>query len=326
MIVSLLAILRCLERITIGSNSPLQHTAMGYSGIPLHRPTHIRMGEDRLVDSSKTASVAILDVIATKFTPTMMQLEGVPFSSLPLDAVAAATTWQPQLGLWLSQHVAASVNMSRYPAHGLLNCGHGCGNHGTCNEHLGACQCSSGFVGSHCQRRQHWQCNAADGRYLWSRCSGTCDTRYAYCHCGARARYPERPLLQCEPRGMEKVVSPWQLVRAISHPVKLSGECITTGQVGMHMIRTHEHFVRRMLEMRQNVSLGPPFGANNLLAATIIGRCPLRCPGAQLLHQQLAVDGVTQTRALASNLQQDVHADMMAMTAIYANTVSRCSA
>jgi hypothetical protein len=46
---------------------------------------------------------------------------------------------------------------------------------------------------------------------MWSRCAGRCDERYGYCYCGERGTYPERPLLQCEPVGIEKHISPWHV-------------------------------------------------------------------------------------------------------------------
>ena len=73
------------------------------------------------------------------------------------------------------------------------------------------CHCSSGSQGQACELPQVWECNAADGRYIWTRCAGACDTRYGHCHCGARGVYPQRPLLQCEPRGIERVIKPWKL-------------------------------------------------------------------------------------------------------------------
>ena len=46
---------------------------------------------------------------------------------------------------------------------------------------------------------------------MWSRCAGECDTRYGYCYCGERGAYPHRPLLQCEPIGIEDLISPWRV-------------------------------------------------------------------------------------------------------------------
>ena len=46
---------------------------------------------------------------------------------------------------------------------------------------------------------------------MWSRCAGACDDRYGYCYCGARGTYADRPLLQCEPIGIENHVKPWKV-------------------------------------------------------------------------------------------------------------------
>ena len=70
---------------------------------------------------------------------------------------------------------------------------------------------AQGRRGPRCEAEETWRCNADDGRYLWSRCAGECDTRRGYCYCGARSIHPDRPLLQCEPIGIEKLVSPWKV-------------------------------------------------------------------------------------------------------------------
>ena len=90
-------------------------------------------------------------------------------------------------------------------------CNGGCGADGSCDALLGVCRCSTGHTGEHCEQSERWRCNADDGRYLWSRCAGECDERHGYCYCGARSVHPDRPLLQCEPIGIEKQVSPWKL-------------------------------------------------------------------------------------------------------------------
>ena len=121
---------------------------------------------------------------------------------VPTDEVMAI--WRAEVGGWLASHVGQREHQSGvYNPHG---CPHGCGAHGRCNEHTGRCQCSSGWQGERCELEEHWECNAPDGRYLWSRCAGECDRRYGYCHCGRRSLNPQRPLLQCEPIGIELLV------------------------------------------------------------------------------------------------------------------------
>ena len=67
--------------------------------------------------------------------------------------------------------------------------------------------------GERCELEEKWECNPPDGRYMWTRCAGECDTRYGHCYCGRRGSFPDRPLLQCEPIGIEKVVRPWRVTR-----------------------------------------------------------------------------------------------------------------
>jgi hypothetical protein len=132
-----------------------------------------------------------------------------PLHDRHLSADEAKVLWREPIGTWLTSHVGAEVPSNRaLPQRG---CAESCGSHGSCNEQLGVCQCTSGWAGSACSRRQEWPCNAPDGRYLWSRCAGECDTRYGYCYCGKRGTYADRQLIQCEPRGIERALTPWKL-------------------------------------------------------------------------------------------------------------------
>ena len=130
----------------------------------------------------------------------------------PLAADEAALIWKPHVGTWLTSNVGQVVDAStRANFSPFTGCPNGCGSTGTCDERLGVCRCSSGSTGPRCEETQRWTCNSPDGRYMWSRCAGECDERYGYCYCGQRATYPDRPLLQCEPIGIEDQVSPWKL-------------------------------------------------------------------------------------------------------------------
>ena len=136
-------------------------------------------------------------------------LIGRPLHARPLKSDEAATIWQPHIGNWLSNNVGRKMGRAAPPA--VRGCPGGCGTDGTCDAMLGVCRCVSGRTGAHCERDEHYRCNADDGRYLWSRCAGECDTRHGYCYCGSRGTYPDRPLLQCEPIGIEKEVAPWKV-------------------------------------------------------------------------------------------------------------------
>ena len=107
----------------------------------------------------------------------------------------ARALWRPEIGGWLASY-APRHRRTRLTHTTLRGCGAGCGGEGTCDEERGVCQCTSGWRGARCEERERWSCNAADGRYLWSRCAGACDERYGYCLCGSRGAHPERPLLQ----------------------------------------------------------------------------------------------------------------------------------
>ena len=135
---------------------------------------------------------------------------GSELHTRPLHADESTAIWQPRIGSWLTRHVGMQVT-SRSLVQRWVGCAGGCGDHGSCNAQLGTCQCTSGWMGDRCDIEQRWECNADDGRYLWTRCAGECDKRYGHCYCGARATYPDRPLLQCEPRGIEREIQPWKV-------------------------------------------------------------------------------------------------------------------
>ena len=150
-----------------------------------------------------------------KFAPralTAAELAKLPPHARPLPLDEARALWRPEIGGWLASY-APQHRRARHTHTTLRGCGAGCGGEGTCDEERGVCQCTSGWRGARCEERERWSCNAADGRYLWSRCAGACDERYGYCLCGSRGAHPERPLLQCEPIGIEAQVRPWQLDR-----------------------------------------------------------------------------------------------------------------
>ena len=127
--------------------------------------------------------------------------------ALPL--AEAERLWKPKVGSWLASNVGRIALPSQQPA--LRGCHGGCGTAGICDELFGVCHCSSGHTGLRCERKERRRCNPTDGRYMWSRCAGACDERYGHCYCGTRGAYSDRPLLQCEPIGIEKHISPWKL-------------------------------------------------------------------------------------------------------------------
>ena len=136
----------------------------------------------------------------------------LPHYARPLPHEEAHTLWQRNIGEWFASHAAAHATRGgQLPSSVAAGCPQSCGPMGVCHAELGACVCSSGWAGELCTEREEWACNAADGRYLWTRCAGRCDTRYGQCYCGERGTYSERPLLQCEPKGIERVVTPWKV-------------------------------------------------------------------------------------------------------------------
>ena len=139
------------------------------------------------------------------------RMRTLPLYARPLPADEVRLLWRPAVGEWLAMHVPGPLPDAAAAAPRLRGCPMGCGGEGTCNHALGICECSSGRRGAACEAEERWECNAADGRYMWSRCAGECDTRYGYCYCGRRGAFPHRPLLQCEPVGIEKVVRPWRV-------------------------------------------------------------------------------------------------------------------
>ncbi len=141
--------------------------------------------------------------------PSASSATHAPRHMLSLPRNEAAAIWRPVVGRWLASHVGRRP--SSRPAPPLPGCPGGCGADGSCNAVLGECSCSSGSTGTACGRREHWECNAADGRYMWSRCAGACDRSRGYCYCGERGTYPGRQLVQCEPIGIEGVIRPWQV-------------------------------------------------------------------------------------------------------------------
>ena len=103
----------------------------------------------------------------------------LPLYARPLPADEVRLLWRPAVGEWLATHVPGAVPDAA-AAPRLRGCPVGCGGEGTCNHALGTCECSSGRRGAACEAEEQWECNAADGRYMWSRCAGECDTRCDY--------------------------------------------------------------------------------------------------------------------------------------------------
>ncbi|KAL1512024.1 hypothetical protein AB1Y20_005299 [Prymnesium parvum] len=198
-----LLLLRCVERTLVRPHTTiLQETARPHS--------HLSVAAAVPPVSPPPSRVAAIAHPADGRS----QDPSLPRYLRPLDAVEARELWRDEVGGWLATHApalvaSADVTPPRSRSQ-LRGCRAGCGGNGTCQEDVGVCHCRSGWEGEACERRKAWQCNADDGRYLWSRCAGECDTRYGYCYCGARAKFPRRPLLQCEPRGVEKVITPWK--------------------------------------------------------------------------------------------------------------------
>ena len=104
----------------------------------------------------------------------------LPLYAQPLLADEARLLWRPAVGEWLASHVPGALPGAAATPR-VRSCPAGCGGEGTCNHALGTCDCSSGRRGVACEAEERWECNADDGRYLWSRCAGECDTRYCYC-------------------------------------------------------------------------------------------------------------------------------------------------
>lgn len=201
-IITFLVLLRSAERL-LWSTTASPEAALRITATPLMmshtaQDAHGTPAPVMLPPAAPTQEPATVSREASTATPHANEI-CTACTMRPLHPDEAAFLWKPIFSRMPTQ-TATLPRQLLMP----LGCRDGCGDHGICNEHLGTCQCSSGWSGPHCQLRRHWQCNAADGKYLWSRCSGHCDTRFGYCLCGPRSTYPERPLLQCEPRGIEK--------------------------------------------------------------------------------------------------------------------------
>ena len=179
-----------------------------------HRATSVQPAEPHAAPDMTLSPPPATPIAWPAASLSAEQLQGLPLHARPLPEEEARQLWQPEPGTWLSFFVASPVPARRHSSRTmstLRGCPGGCGGEGTCHHELGQCICSSGRRGAACEQEERWECNAPDGRYMWSRCAGECDTRYGYCYCGARGAFPERPLLQCEPIGIERVVSPWKV-------------------------------------------------------------------------------------------------------------------
>ena len=179
-----------------------------------HRATSVQPAEPHAAPDVTLSRLPAAPISLPAASLSAEELRALPVHAKPLPEDEARLLWRPEAGTWLSFYVASPVP-ARTPASQatatLRGCPGGCGGEGTCHHELGQCVCSSGRRGAACEREERFECNAPDGRYMWSRCAGACDTRYGYCYCGARGAFPERPLLQCEPVGIERVVTPWRL-------------------------------------------------------------------------------------------------------------------
>ena len=142
-----------------------------------HRPT-LQPASAPVFSSRPAPTTPVSMPSAACSVETMRTL---PLYARPLPADEVRRLWRPAIGAWLASHVPGPVPEAA-AAPRLRGCPAGCGGEGTCNHALGTCECSSGRRGAACEAEERWECNAADGRYMWSRCAGECDTRYGCCY------------------------------------------------------------------------------------------------------------------------------------------------
>ena len=207
-IIAALVTLRIAERLLAILTAPPVPQPTTIKPTIQHAAQKLHSVEEGYLPPPPPPSVGITSMVAVRARIGDSMQRELHVRPLPLHQSSAI--WQPAVGRWLTEHVGSRIEgpPSLPP---MRACPGGCGTDGVCDALLGICRCVSGRAGVRCEREERWRCNADDGRYLWSRCAGECDTRRGYCFCGARGAYPDRPLLQCEPIGIEKVLMPWKL-------------------------------------------------------------------------------------------------------------------